>query len=197
MVKVGITGGIGSGKTEICNVWETLGAYILNADDLAKGLMSENEDIQRELIEAFGPESYLDDGSLNRSFLADQAFNKGRVEELNQIVHPKIPPAVREKMENAESRGYDVFVLEAALLLQGLDPKNLDYVVLVLADEEKRVERVKNRDKVDADLVLDRMVNQQEFEKLTDRADFVIENNGSLEQLRTKAKALYEQFLQH
>lgn len=197
MVKVGITGGIGSGKTEVCNVWESLGAYILNADDLAKYLMVENEGIKRELLATFGPESYLDDGSLNRSFLADQAFNKGRVDELNLIVHPRIPPAVRKKMEHAESRGYDVFVLEAALLLQGLDPKNLDYVVIVLADEEIRVERVKKRDKVDTDLVIDRIINQQDFEQLTDQADFVIENNGSLSQLRRKAKGLYDKFLQH
>lgn len=197
MVKVGITGGIGSGKTEVCKIWESFGAYILNADDLAKSLMVEDEGIKKELLETFGPDTYRDDGGLNRPYLADQAFYRGRVEELNRIVHPRIPPAVRAKMEEVENKEYEVFVLEAALLLQGLDPENLDFVVLVLADKEKRIHRVQKRDRVEKDLVIDRMKNQQNFNKLEGRADIIIENNGTLKQLERKAESIYQLFLQH
>jgi dephospho-CoA kinase len=79
MKKVGITGGIGSGKSTVCQVWQNEGAYVINADDLAKELIVNNKIIKQELIKAFGQQTYHPDGSLNRTYLAEQAFGKGRV----------------------------------------------------------------------------------------------------------------------
>lgn len=198
MTTVGITGGIGSGKTEVCKVWEALGAYVLNADDLAKNIMVEDDRVRKEITETFGRASYRDDGSLNRAHLADEAFRKGRVDELNAIVHPRIPEASRTIMEQAENNGYELFVYEAALLFENLQPGFLDYIVLVLSDRDRRVERVQQRDEVDRKEVLDRIDKQQDFENLAHRADFVIRNNGTLEELRTRAETLYKELtLQH
>ena len=194
MKKIGITGGIGSGKSTVCQVWQNEGAYVINADDLAKELIVNNKIIKQELIKAFGQQTYHPDGSLNRTYLAEQAFEKGRVEELNAIVHPHIPAEVSRLMENADKQGVNVAVYEAALLLQNLRPHDLDYVVLVLADEERRIQWVKNRDGVEPSKVVDRIKKQQNFEELTHRADYVIKNEGSVEALKNKADILYHKF---
>jgi dephospho-CoA kinase len=195
MVKIGVTGGIGSGKTVFCNVFQNHGAYVLNADDLAKKIMTQDPDVKQELLNTFGAESYNEDGSLNRQYLAEQAFRNERVEELNSIVHPRIPSAADKIMQKAERDGYEVFVYEAALLLQNLRPEHLDYIVLLLADKDKRIERVQERDNVNKELVVDRMQQQQNFEELTHLADIVIENNGTLEELEEKAERVYYDIL--
>jgi len=194
MVTVGITGGIGSGKSTVCEMWANLGAYILNADELAKELMSNNSQVKKELVDAFGEASFSDDGSLNRQFLATEAFEKGRVSELNAIVHPRMPEAAKKKMKQAAADGYTVVVYEAALLLENLEPGDLDYVVLVLADEKHRLERVEQRDNSTKDEVLQRMNKQRDFEQATDRVDYVIRNNGTLEELEKKAEIIYQNF---
>lgn len=195
MVTVGITGGIGSGKSTVCEIWSELGAYILNADDLAKQVMVTNEEVKHQLIDTFGNESFLDNGSLNREYLAREAFEKGRVKELNAIVHPKLPEAALKKMKEAEEAGYEVIVYEAALLLENIEPGDLDYVVLILADEENRLERVQNRDGSSASDIKQRMKKQRDFEKATGRVDYVIRNNGPLEELRKKAESIYQNFI--
>ncbi|NGP76322.1 dephospho-CoA kinase [Balneolaceae bacterium YR4-1] len=195
MVRVGVTGGIGSGKTAFCNILKKHGAYVLNADDLAKKIMAEDPAVKEELVDTFGRDSYKKDGRLNREYLAEQAFQNDRVEELNNIVHPRIPLKTEEIMEKAEQAGYEVFVYEAALLLQNLRPNHLDYIILLLADKEKRIGRVQQRDKVNKELVVDRMEHQQDFSTLKHLADIVIENNGSLQELEEKAERIYYDIL--
>ncbi|WP_138429965.1 dephospho-CoA kinase [Fodinibius saliphilus] len=195
MVTVGITGGIGSGKSTVCEIWAEKGAYIVNADDLAKELMVSDPEIKEDLLETFGEEAYIADGSLNRQYLANEAFEKGRVEELNAIVHPKIPAAARQKMAEAQKKGYAIFVYEAALLLENLEPGALDYIVLVLANKEQRLQRVQIRDQSSAEDIRQRMNKQRNFEDSTDVADIIIRNNGTLKELKKKAEIVYEKFL--
>lgn len=195
MIKVGVTGGIGSGKSTLCKIFQKHGAFVLNADDLAKKLMQQDPEIQEKLKSTFGKKSYKEDGSLNREYLAEEAFAKGRVEELNAIVHPAIPKAADQAMKEAAEGGYDLFVYEAALLLQNLRPDHLDYVILVLADQEARIRRVQERDQVEREPVLDRVEKQQNFEELQHLADIVIYNNGTLEEFEEKARELYYEIL--
>lgn len=195
MVKVGITGGIGSGKSTVCDVWSELGAYVLNADDLAKEIMVTDPQVKKELAKTFGIETFHKDGSLNRGFLAKEAFEKGRVQELNAIVHPRMPAAVAHKIEEAEALGRRVFVYEAALLLENLESGDLDYIVLVLADKKRRLKRVQQRDNSAASDIEQRMDKQRDFEKAIDHVDYVIRNNGSIKELKKKAEVIYENFL--
>lgn len=192
MITIGITGGIGSGKSTVAELWRSLGAYVLHADDVAKRLMVEDPEIRKEIVAAFGRQAYHKDGSLNRVYLAEEAFAKGKVRQLNTIVHPRIPAETKRIMDWAEREGYPVFIYEAALLLQKGRPDYLDYIVLVLADEQKRLRRVISRDETDRQSVADRMDKQQDFSRLKHLADVIIENNGTLHELKSKAGQYYK-----
>ena len=195
MVKVGITGGIGSGKTTVCKEWEKLGAVVVYADDLAKSLMVEDQRLASRIRAVFGDAAYGDDGSLNRRFLAEEAFSKGRVQELNRLVHPAVAKKVRELMDRAEAQGAEMFVEEAALLLKNGRPAIFDYIVIVTADKEQRVEWVSERDEVEPQDIIARMKNQQSFEELMPLCDFVVENDSTLAALKQKAADLYRKLL--
>lgn len=194
MYTVGITGGIGSGKTTIAELWREMGAYVLFADDLAKDIMVSDQDAIHEIRQVFGEKAYLEDGSLNKEYLRDQVFSKNRVEELNRIVHPKVFERTSEKMEEAEQNGYNVFVKEAALLLKYGRPENFDKIVLILADEQKRIARVRERDETGSEEVKARIAKQQDFSQYKKDADYVLYNNGTMEDLELRAKILYHKF---
>ncbi|MEQ8577516.1 MAG: dephospho-CoA kinase [Balneola sp.] len=193
MIRVGVTGGIGSGKTTLCKEWERLGAFVVYADDLAKKLMFEDDELVKKIKSVFGDEAYHSDGALNREYLAQEAFEKGRVSELNRLVHPVLWKKVEEISAQKEREGVDVFVKEAAILLQNGRPEDLDYVVLVEADEQQRTERVVERDNSDRKKVEGRISAQQDFSTLTDLADFVVTNNEGVTELKEKAGSLLKE----
>lgn len=193
MIRVGVTGGIGSGKTTLCKEWERLGAFVVYADDLAKKLMVEDDDLIENIKSVFGNKAYHEDGSLNRHFLAQEAFEKGRVSELNRLVHPVLWEKVEEIEDQKEREGVDIFVKEAAILLQHGRPQDLDYVVLVEADEQQRTERVLSRDNSDRKKIESRISAQQDFSTLRDLADFVVTNDEGITELKEKAGLLLKE----
>lgn len=196
MIKVGITGGIGSGKTTFCKEWEKLGAFVLYADDFAKKLMQEDVGLRKKITQVFGNDAYDADGNLNRKYLAREAFEKGRVEELNELVHPVLWKRAAELAEDKEKEGVEIFAKEAAILLKNGRPKELDYVIIVTADEDKRIKRTSERDKASETEIQNRMTQQPDFNSLTHLADFVVLNNDTLIGLRDKAKEIYKKIKQ-
>lgn len=196
MIKVGITGGIGSGKTTFCKEWEKLGAYVIYADDLAKQLMHENETLKGRIRQVFGNEAYDRKGNLNKEYLAKEAFQKGRVAELNELVHPVLWQKVEELAKEKESKGIPVFAKEAAILLNNGRPKELDYVILILADQKQRIQRTLKRDQSSADKIKSRIQKQPDFDSLTHLADFVVVNNEDEDALRKKSKEIYSELTQ-
>lgn len=177
MLRIGITGGIGSGKTTVCAIFSTLGIPIYNSDERAKKIMVENQSVVNKLKAQFGSTIYFEDGSINRVLLSQIVFNdKEQLTKLNEIVHP----AVFEDMIKwyAENQNYKYVLQEAAIMYESGSYKMLDKTILVFADQEIRIERVMKRDNVDRVAVLARMDKQMpESEKLK-LADFVIYNNG-------------------
>lgn len=142
---VGITGGIGSGKSTVCKIFEVLGVPIYYADDRGKQLLIENKVLVEEVKSEFGMQSYTTEGHLNRSYLADLVFsNAAKLEKLNSLVHPAVAQDFKIWVE---SKGDHPYVLkEAALLFETTSYKSLDEIICVYASKKTRVERVLLRD---------------------------------------------------
>lgn len=192
MITLGVTGGIGSGKTTVCGFLEEKGARVFYADIEAKRLMREDEQVRSALIEEFGEETYQNDGSLNRPFLANQVFgHPERLERLNAIVHPHVFQAFEAAKERAATNDVDLLVHEAALLFEAGGDTHVDTTAAVVAPDENRIDWVVERDDVTAEQVRARMEHQLPQSELRRRADYVIENNGSLDDLRQKSIELY------
>ncbi len=192
MVKVGVTGGIGSGKTLLCRKWAELGAEWMNADEVAKSLMETDAELVSEIKKRFGDKSYGKDGRLNRTYLSREAFQNQRIEELNELVHPVVYRETRRRIEEAEKKGIQVFIKEAALLLKYGRPDNVDVIVVVTAPEHLRIKRVAERDGLTAEEVKSRISRQQTQEEMMEYADYILENDQHTEAFLHKAEKLFK-----
>lgn len=174
MIKVGITGGIGSGKSIVAKILTVIGFPVFDSDTEAKLLMVNNRNVIQQVKEVFGEEAYIDK-QLNRKYLADKIFNNEELkEQLNAIVHP----AVRQEFEDWSNRQDSSLVFnEAAILFEIGRYKDFDYTILVTAPEELRIQRVIDRDKTTRKEVLKRMENQWKDEEKKALASFVINND--------------------
>jgi dephospho-CoA kinase len=189
---LGVTGGIGSGKTTVCGFLEEKGAKVFYADLEAKQLMQNDEAVRAEIVDEFGTEAYRDDGALNREFLAEQVFGDAeRLERLNAIVHPKVFESFAAAETRAAEEGVDLLVHEAALLFEAGGDAHVDVTAAVVAPDAERVARVVERDDVTEAQVRERMEHQLSQAELRHRADHVIENDGSLSDLRDASVELY------
>lgn len=188
MITVGITGGIGSGKSTFCRFWEDEGIEVLYLDDLAKEIMAVDRELISIIKETFGNASYFEDGTLNRLYLAKEAFEKDRVEELNALVHPVLWKHLDDEITKKSEQGTDIFALEAAILLNKGRPKKIDQVIIIESDRREQIDRVRKRDNITDDQeIISRMNKQPDFSKLHHLADYIIDNNGSLKDLKRKA----------
>ncbi|MCH5597743.1 dephospho-CoA kinase [Niabella ginsengisoli] len=142
MLRIGLTGGIGSGKTTIANIFSTLGIPVYDADNAAKKLMNENETIRQQLIAHFGKETYKND-QLDRSFLASLVFNnEQKLKEINAIIHPA---TIQDSIDWFAQQNVSYAIKEAAIIFESGSEKHLDYVIGVWAEENLRIERVMKR----------------------------------------------------
>jgi len=200
-LKVGLTGGIGSGKSTIAKIFETLGIPVYYADDRAKALMNEKEDLKKNIILHFGEDVYLN-GILNRSYLSSQVFNnKEKLDLLNALVHP-VTITDGDEWMNEQTAPYAI--KEAALIFEAgvhkhLDfeagvHKHLDYVIGVTAHAPLRIARVMQRDHITEEKVRERMNKQMDEEEKIKKCHFVIQNNEE-QLLIPQVLALHEQLL--
>lgn len=189
---LGVTGGIGSGKSTVCRLFEALGARVFYADHEAKRLMTEDPALRQAILDAFGPESYQPNGQLNRAYLAERVFDDpNALRQLNTLVHPHVLHAFQEARKQATRAQVPLLILEAALLFESGADRLVDHVLVVDVPEAERIRRVVARDGIPPEKVRARMQHQLPPEILKARADFVLENTGSLEQLRQQVEALY------
>ncbi len=178
MIKVGITGGIGSGKSTVCKIFEVLGIPIYYADDRAKWLMTNKDNVVEGVTQLFGKEAYLEDGALNRAYIASIVFNdQEKLEKLNQIVHPAVWLDGEEWNEENKEAPYTL--KEAALLFESGGYQLMDKMICVYAPKEERLKRVMKRDGAKKEEVIARMDKQWDDEKKMELSDFIIHNHGS------------------
>lgn len=176
-LKVGITGGIGSGKSIVCNVFKLLGVPVFEADDAAKKLYLTNREVKTGLIQLFGEDIYTPEGIPDRKKLASYIFNNDiQREKVNELVHP----FVRKKFENWLNiyKNVPYVIHEAAILFESGFYKMMDFTVLVVAPEEERIARVMARDGVTAEMVRKRMQKQWSDEKKEKLAGKVLVNDN-------------------
>ncbi|MBK9759099.1 MAG: dephospho-CoA kinase [Flavobacteriales bacterium] len=191
MYSVGLTGGIGSGKSTVARVFGVLGIPVFNADDESKRLLGENESLKQAVITAFG-ESVYPNGDLDRAALASIVFgNPEALARLNAIAHPALRKRFSQWVDQQRS---PYVLLEAALLVDTGWYKSLDQLIVVSAPEEERTKRVMARDGISAEQVQLRMRNQISDEQRSHVANMVIENNGK-EMIIPQVLALHERLL--
>ncbi len=175
-ISVGITGGIGSGKSTVCKIFRLLGVPVFEADVAARSLMNSDAGIRKGLVELFGDQIYHPDNVLNRGMLAGIIFNDNALlEKVNQLVHP----VVRNEFLNwKQEQETDYIIHEAAILFESGFYKMMDFNILVSAPVEMRIERVTGRDHVQREMVLSRMKKQWIDEEKLKLADFELVNDN-------------------
>ncbi|MGJ8550633.1 dephospho-CoA kinase [Winogradskyella wichelsiae] len=188
---VGLTGGIGSGKTTILKYFQSLGVPVYIADDEAKALMNRSKVIRRQLIALFGTEAYKDD-ILNRAFLSSKIFNEKRLlSKMNAIVHPKVASHFKAWLKNQDS----IYVIkEAAIIFENNHQDQYDFIITVIADETLRIERVMQRDGSSKEKVKTIINNQWSDDDKIKASDFIIINNN-LEEAKKQALKIHNSLL--
>ncbi len=191
MIRVGLTGGIGSGKSTVARVFEVLGIPVYYADEATRQLMNTDEILKKEIINNFGEESYSN-GQLNRPYIASIVFNdKEKLELLNALTHPA---TIRHANAWMQQQTSPYVIKEAALIFESGSAENLDYVIGVSAPKPLRIQRVMERDHISAEEVQKRMSRQLSEEMKMKLCDFVLVNNDS-DLLTPQVLALHEQLL--
>ncbi len=185
---VGVTGGIGSGKSAVCRCFERRGRVVLSADRIARELTDDNPGVRRAIAQKFGSAVYSPEGKLRRGELARLAFgDPAKLRALNAIVHPLVFSSLNEALALLpESKSRPYVVVEAALIFESGMDKRLDATVVVRAPEELRIARVLARDAMRRDDVVARMRAQMSPEESAGLAGFVIENAGTEDELAVK-----------
>jgi dephospho-CoA kinase len=200
--KLGLTGGIASGKSSVGEMFVKLGAHLIQADAVAHELMQPGRPVYQEVVRHFGREILNPDGTINRPKLAEAAFgSKGgvpaRVKELNQIVHPAVIAHENRWMEEIGRRDPNaIVVVEAALILESGGGERFDHLIVVTCEPEQRVKRYARRLGISEDAaraeVTRRMAAQISDEEKIKAADFVIDNSGSLSETEPQVRKVLE-----
>jgi dephospho-CoA kinase len=175
MMKVGITGGIGSGKTYVCKIFETLGVPVYYSDIRAKDLMVKNGEVKNKIKSLFGGNAYHKNGRLNRAYLAEKIFSDPSLRSrLNAIVHPAV---AEDGVAWFAAQKSSYALKEAAILIETGSYKDLDKIILVVSPLELRINRVAQRDKIDRDQIIKRIKSQMADEEKMKYADDIIFND--------------------
>ena len=178
-LKVGITGGIGVGKSVVALIFSKLGIPIYDADTRAKWLMANHADLIQEIKANFGEESYLDNGEINRRYLAEKVFiDKSNIQKMNSLVHPRVGEDTLAWARECEGK-FPYILKEAALLYESGGDKGLDKIIVVTASIEVRIARIQKRDpQRSKEEILGIISKQMPDEEKIKRADFLIYNDG-------------------
>jgi len=192
MLRIGVTGGIGSGKSLVCSMFSRLGVPVLSADDIAKDLMRRDASLRRALISLLGPLAYSPGGELDRTYIASKIFSNPTLHrKVNALVHPRVEAEVGKQFARLEKAGNKLGVVEAALIFEAGFDSELDYVIVVDSPEADRIRRVVARDKTAAGDVRRRIQAQHSPASKLQKADYIIRNSGSIEDLESSVRFIF------
>ena len=197
MLKVGLTGGIGTGKSTASNFFNELGAFVLDADTEAKNMLSENDVVQHELISEFGTDIINAERKIDKEKLARVALQDvDHQRRLNSVVHPYIYDLIDNSYEKILSDGkHSVFIIDAAMIYESGYDIHLDYIIVITAQLKNRMERALARNTLTREEILKRIEFQWTEEEKVGMADFVIHNDGSEKELNANIKSLMKKLI--
>ena len=182
MIKVGLTGGIGSGKTTVSNFLLDYGIPVYNSDNQGKTLMNTNLELKNDIISLFG-ESVYDNGILKTNLLSSIVFkDPKKIEQLNNLVHPKVADNFNQWI--GKNNNQPILVKEAAILIESRAYLNMDKIILIVSEKSTRINRVSKRDNSDFESIEKRINFQLTDDEKIQYADYIIENNSSLDDLK-------------
>jgi dephospho-CoA kinase len=195
MLIVGLTGGVASGKTAVSRVLREEGAYIIDADQIARELVQPHKPAWNELVRAFGKEILQEDGSIHRRKLADKVFTDPKQRKvLNQILHPRIKEEMdRRTKEIGQKDPEAIVVIDAPLLVELGVYHKVDQLIVVTSTQMQQMERLKERDGRSPEEALRLFSSQMPVEEKVKLADFVIRNEGSLEETKKRANEVFKE----
>ena len=197
MLKIAITGGIGSGKSLVSDIFSTWGSYIFDADEEAKKILFNNETAQSEIISEFGSDVIDINNKIDKKKLSRVAFqDEDNQLKLNTIIHPYVFQEIDKQFQKVLNLGkHDIFVVDAALIYESGADTHMDYVIVVCSKIGLRTERVLSRGKISRDEFLQRSNLQWTDEDKIQLADFVIHNNETKENLEKQARSIYNKLI--
>jgi len=195
MLIVGLTGGVASGKTAISQVLKEEGAYIIDADQIARELVQPQKPAWRKLIGAFGKEILQEDGSIHRKKLADKVFADPKKRKLlNQILHPRIKEEMdRRTKEIGQKDPKAIVVIDAPLIIELGNQRDMDKLIVVASTQTQQIKRLKERDGTSPEAALRILSSQMPVEEKVKLADYVIRNEGSIEEAKKRAKEVFKE----
>jgi len=195
MLIVGLTGGVASGKTVVSQILREEGAYVIDADQIARELVQPHTAPWNELIRVFGKEILQEDGSIHRKRLAAKVFSDSEQRNLlNQILHPRIKAEMDRRVKEIGQRDPQaVVVFDAALLIELGSYREMDKVIVVTSTEKQQVERLKKRDGVEQEEAQKILSSQMTLEEKLKVADLVIRNEGSFEETKKRVKEVFQE----
>jgi len=193
---IGLTGGIGSGKSTVARIFKELGADVVDADQLAREVVAPGQPALKDVVAAFGPGVIQADGTLDRPRLASIIFRDDVARAtLNAITHPRIRSRMRAEVESRRGRS-GLLVLDIPLLFEGDPPEEIETSVVVWVDRATQLRRLVERDGFTLEEASRRIAAQMPLDAKRDRADEVIDNSRSLEETRAQVEKLYRRYLE-
>jgi len=192
---IGLTGGIGSGKSSVARFLNELGASVIDADKVGHDLLR-NPEIRQELVDAFGRQVLDSGGDIDRSKLGQVVFDSSKaLEQLNQIIHPRMGAVIQGQLDDYRRQGVGVVVLEAALLVERGSTSMADEVWVTVASEPAVLQRIKERSGLNEAEILARIRSQASAGERAELADVIINNDGSLDELRGEVERLWRRLV--
>ncbi len=195
---LGVTGGMGSGQSTVCEFFKKWGCKVINADEKARYVIGHSKALQKDLRKAFGNDIFFKDGKLNRSRLAELAFkDELQTRKLNQLVHPRMVESLVDEMEKARFSGrYPIIIIDAALIYEISIERIFDAVLVVWAPMRQRQKRVAGRDGLTREQFEKRISKQIDLDEKKEWGDFVIKNDRDLEHLEKQARQVFDKLMQ-
>jgi len=194
---IGLTGGIGSGKTTVGNIFESFGAKLIRADEVAKKVIDSDPQIKKKIIKYYGNKIYRSNGKLDRFAMANIIFtDRTKLRKLNDIVHPSVIKIIDNEIRALQHIcRYSLVFVEAALIFEADVESMFDFIIVVHATQVHRINRIISRDRIKRVDVKNRFEAQIPQSKKVQNADFIIRNNGDLKSLKKKCKFIFDLLL--